>query len=157
MEKIRVQQNYLDCLRVHPCVHMNVFRTRSCYLTVLFLLVKWSFLCVCAGFWRLLSLQASCCGEEGCDGPQRDAYHTTKGAKGKTGISHTIILFHIGKKRSKDKLDYTQCVITHISQKKEDFSTSDKLSISVCFSIHSSPSICSYSLCPWYQIPINVK
>lgn len=47
-------------------------------------------LCVCAGFWRLLSLQSPCCGEEGFVWPQGDAHQTRKRTTGKTVVSfHT--------------------------------------------------------------------
>lgn len=44
-------------------------------------------LCVGAGFWRLLSLQASRRGEESFVWPQEDAHQTAKRTTGKTVVS----------------------------------------------------------------------
>lgn len=47
-------------------------------------------LCVCTGFWRLLSLQASCRGKEGSVWTQGDTHQTAKRTTGKTVVSsHT--------------------------------------------------------------------
>lgn len=49
-------------------------------------LITFSF-SVCAGFWRLLSLQASCRGEESCVWPLGDAHQTAERTTGKTVVS----------------------------------------------------------------------
>lgn len=70
----------------------NASAGTECYPAILLLHVNSLpfLLCLCVGFWRLLSLQASRSGEEGFVWPQGDAHQTAKRTTGKTVVSsHT--------------------------------------------------------------------
>lgn len=96
-------------------------------------------LSVCAGFWRLLSLQASCRGEEGFVWPQGDAHPTAKRTSGKTVVSsHTA---HCWQQKAKRQIGlHAECV--YITREK-DASVNDSLSNCILFSprrsFHLSP------------------
>lgn len=98
------------------------------------------FLCVCAGFWRLLLLQASCCGKEGFVWPQGDAHQTAKRTTGKTCVSFTqLLIMNFGNENGQKTNWITHKVCLYL--RRRGASIDNSLSSSVSFSLHTSPSI----------------
>lgn len=84
---------------------MIAYVSMGSYLTVLLLQASSLpiFLFVCAGFRRLLSLQASCRGEEGFIRPPRDAHQPPKRTTGKTGVGSRTAHFSAARWQQKAK------------------------------------------------------